>query len=105
MSIAPRSQAGGWSAGRRLPRSPCRRCPLVPVVLALLVALVAVGVPSGRVRAATPAPATSYRLDAAVDLERASVAVSEVVQIRNVVGVPLDTLVFRVVPNTWGRST
>jgi hypothetical protein len=78
-------------------------------VLRVLALLLAVLVVSGSVRAAAappsasgPAPAASYRLDAAVDLERSRVTVSERVQVRNVVGVALDTLVFRVVPNALG---
>jgi len=77
-----------------------------PLVLALLLTLLVV---SGSARAAAlpaaaaaPAPAASYRLDATVDLERSRVTVSERVQVRNVVGVALDALVFRVVPNALG---
>lgn len=66
----------------------------------LVVLLLAASFPAGPARAAAPAPAASYRIDAAVDLERSTVAVSEHVRFRNVVGVALDTLVFRVVPNT-----
>jgi aminopeptidase N len=53
-------------------------------------------------RAANQAPAASYRLDASVDLAKDTVTVSETVQYRNVVGVPLDTLVFRVVASALG---
>ena len=47
-------------------------------------------------------PASSYRLDATADLEVGRVDVGEVVRYRNVVGVPLQSLVFRVVPNVVG---
>lgn len=49
-----------------------------------------------------PAPAASYTLDAAIDLASARATVSERVQVRNVVGVPLETLVFHVVANSIG---
>lgn len=58
--------------------------------------------PADPARAAAPAPAASYQLDAAVDLERSTVAVTERVQFRNVVGIGLETIVFRVVANTLG---
>jgi aminopeptidase N len=70
-------------------------------VLLLLTILGAAGGGARPVEAA-PAPAASYRLDAAVDLERGTVSVGESVQFRNVVGVALDTVVFRVVPNSVG---
>ncbi len=54
-------------------------------------------------RAGTPAAAaTAYVLDAAVDLENATAAVSQRAQVRNVVGVSLDRLVFRVPANSLG---
>ncbi len=56
-------------------------------------------------QATAPPPAASYRLDAAVDLARATVVVSQAVTVRNVVGVPLDTLVFRAVANSLGAQT
>jgi len=46
--------------------------------------------------------AARYRLDATADLEAGRVDVDEVVHYRNVVGVPLQSLVFRVVPNVVG---
>jgi aminopeptidase N len=80
-----------------------RRCSfarIVPLVvcLALLLPVLLGSLPAAGVRAAVQAPATSYRLDAAVDLAAATVAVTETVQYRNVVAVPLDALVFRNVP-------
>jgi hypothetical protein len=71
-------------------------------VLVLLASLLAAGGPASPIRAVSPAPAASYRLDVSLDLERARVTTSETVQFRNVVGVALETLVFRVVPNTLG---
>lgn len=64
--------------------------------------LIGVGAPAYPVHAVSQAPAASYRLDATVDLDKDTVTVSEVVQYRNVLGVPLDSLVFRVVPNSMG---
>ncbi|MFN8637081.1 MAG: M1 family metallopeptidase [Chloroflexota bacterium] len=82
-------------------RSSSRAC-----LLLLTVALVAVAVvgpsPATRAQAAAPTPAATYHLDAAVDLASATVTVAETVQLRNVVGVPLGSLVFRAVPNTLG---
>ena len=90
-------------AGRaRYPGFPTTPARVLLATLALSIALLTVPVPSVPAEAAAPAPAASYRLDAAIDLDRATVAVSEGVQFRNVVGVPLDTLVFRVVPNALG---
>ena len=71
-------------------------------VLVLLASLLAAGGPASPIRAASPAPAASYRLDVSIDLDRAMVTTSETVQFRNVVGVALETLVFRVVTNTLG---
>ena len=78
---------------------PCARDRLALVTLVLVV-LLAANTPARPVGAVAPAPAASYRLDAAVDLEHGTLTVSESVQFRNVVGAALDTLVFRVVPNT-----
>jgi aminopeptidase N len=72
------------------------------VALVWLLALLTPGVSARPAHAASPAPAASYRLDASVDLDQATVTVAESVTYRNVLGVPLDTLVFRVVPNTQG---
>ena len=47
-----------------------------------------------------PTPAASYRLDASVDLDKSTVTVTERVTFRNVVGAPLDTLVFHVIANS-----
>jgi aminopeptidase N len=71
-------------------------------LIILLLVLVGAGAPARPVHAASQAPAASYRLDATVDLDKATVAASETVQYRNVLGVPLDSLVFRVVPNATG---
>jgi aminopeptidase N len=72
----------------------------VSAALAVLLVLLGVGAPTRAAHAASQAPAASYRLDATVDLDTDTVTVSETVQYRNVLGVPLDSLVFRVVPNT-----
>jgi aminopeptidase N len=72
------------------------------VLVLLLSCLLILSATATRAAVAAPAPAASYRLDATVDLDRASVAVSESVRFRNVVGVPLESLVFRVVPNVDG---
>jgi hypothetical protein len=74
-------------------------------LLLVLVVLVVAG--SGPVRTPTAyateqSPAASYRLDATVDLDAGRVDTSEVVRYRNVVGVPLQSIVFRVVPNVVG---
>jgi aminopeptidase N len=104
MSTVPRlNRPPGVSAIDRWP--PCfpdASARLLLTTLALLVALLSVSSPAYPAHATTQAPAASYRLDAAVDLNRATVAVSESVQFRNVVGVALETLVFRVVPNALG---
>ena len=50
----------------------------------------------------SPAPAASYLLDTAVDIAAGTATVSQSVKFRNVVGVPLDTLVFRVPANVDG---
>lgn len=71
------------------------------LVLLVLVATLSGAVPAP-VSAASPAPAASYRLDAAVDLAGATVTVTQQVTFRNVVGVPLDTLIFHVVANALG---
>src|SRR4051794_35202554 len=47
-------------------------------------------------------PAASYPLDAKGDVDAGRVDVDEVLSYRNVVGVPLQSLVFRVVPNIVG---
>ena len=74
----------------------------VLVVLLIFGMLCAPDGRSATAQAALPAPAASYRLDAAIDLDRSSLAVSQTVQVRNVDGLPLTTLVFRVVPNALG---
>ena len=72
------------------------------LIVWMLLAMVAGAIPVDRVHAAGPVPAASYRLEASVDLDKATVGVTERVALRNVVGVPLDTLVFHVVANTIG---
>ena len=60
---------------------------------------------SGRPRSLGPPsrrPVASYRLDATVDFDAGRVTSSERLRYRNVVGVPLASLVFRVVPNVVG---
>jgi aminopeptidase N len=76
-------------------------------MLAGLLLLVTLAVPTRTepVHAAGPAPAASYRLDVTVDLTKASVTAIERVTFRNVVGVPLDTVVFQVAANTMGAFT
>ena len=72
------------------------------MLLALIAALMVVtsgGAPTATARpqqAATPAPVASYRLDASVNLSDGRAVVSQAVQFRNVVGVPLESLVFRI---------
>jgi hypothetical protein len=68
--------------------------------LVLLLVLTGVGVPARPAHALSQAPAASYVIVAAVDLDKDTVTVSETVQYRNVLGVPLDSLVFRVVPSS-----
>lgn len=53
-------------------------------------------------RAAEQAPPASYRLDATVDLAAGRVETNQSVSYRNLTGVPLPSLVFRVVPNVVG---
>src|SRR6266511_3203639 len=86
-------QSWGWRAGR------------VVLILLVLLATTAVSVRPGPVQAASPAPAASYQLDASVDLDKDTVTVGERVAFRNVVGVPLETLVFHVVANTIGSMS
>lgn len=82
--------AGGSAAGSGLAAGSAHANPALSNVAAL---------------APARAPAASYRLDALIDLDRATVAVVQAVQVRNVVGRPLDLLVFRVVANALGAQT
>jgi hypothetical protein len=104
MPTATSMESGADATAR--PRDPRRLAPAIPRsllgTLALLVVLATVVGPARAARAAGPPPAASYRLDAVVDLDAATVGVAESVQFRNVVGVPLDALVFRVVANALG---
>ncbi|MGE3271720.1 MAG: M1 family aminopeptidase [Chloroflexota bacterium] len=52
--------------------------------------------------AAGPAPAASYRLDISVSLSAGTAEVVQSVRVRNVVGVPLESLVFRIPANVDG---
>src|SRR5437763_632468 len=64
------------------------------IQLALTLALLLAVVSPARSRlalATEQAPAASYRLDAAVDLAAGTVDTTEVVRLRNVVGVPLPS--------------
>src|SRR4051812_29133633 len=74
------------------------------LLLVSMVLAVAVSGPAGsRTALATPQPRTAaYKLDANVDLGAGLVDTNEVVRYRNVVGVPLQSIVFRVVPNVVG---
>ena len=76
------------------------------LLLALLLALQIAGSPAPPVAAQAttdaPAPAASYRLDAAIDVAAGTASVSQKVQFRNVIGVPLDRLVFRIPANADG---
>jgi Peptidase family M1 domain len=77
--------------------------PLLLALATILVLSTLVGGPATQVaRAAEQAPAASYRLDATADLGAGRVETTEVVRYRNVLGVPLTSLVFRVVPNVVG---
>src|SRR3954454_15195710 len=73
-------------------------------LLFLLAVLLALGgvFPTPVAQAVEQVPAVSYRLDANVDFDAGHVDTSETVTYRNVVGVPLASLVFRVVPNVVG---
>ncbi len=74
------------------------------VALAVMLALIGPAQPP-RALATEQPPAASYRLDAAVDVAAGTVDTTEVVRLRNVVGTPLSSIVFRVVPNVVGSFT
>lgn len=78
----------------------------------LLTALLATPALVGLARIAPPGTGTAhalalpgYRIDADVDIDAGAVAASQVVQFRNGVGVPLESVVFRVVPASLGSFT
>lgn len=81
------------------PRTDAQGFQIALVVLVLLGG--SLGMPSPT-RAVGTVPAASYKLEATVNLEAATVTVTESVQVRNQVGVPLDSLVFRIAANTLG---
>ncbi|MDP8924045.1 MAG: M1 family metallopeptidase [Chloroflexota bacterium] len=78
-----------------------RRRFLTTLVATPLVAALAprVGQPAGTARALT---LPGYRIEADVDLDAGTVAASQIVTLRNPVGVPLDSVAFRVVPASVG---
>ena len=92
--VAPVHRRNDRCSGRRVHREDGPGA--VFLTLILLITLL----PAGPVRAAGQAPTVSYKLDATVDLAKGTLTVSESVTFRNVVGVPVTTLVLRVVANT-----
>src|SRR5690349_7594492 len=99
-----RSHAPPMLPGTRGPIiRPGRPGTLARLLLGLLLLVVSlVPIRSEPALATEQVPAASYRLDASVDLAAGTVDATEVVRLRNVVGVPLSSIVFRVVPNVVG---